>query len=56
MGLAGATISGMRFGVEKLTNCIGRSLFVEDGALHLQSLLDYNVDELTSFDPPPEQA
>ncbi|MFT8932503.1 MAG: NAD(P)/FAD-dependent oxidoreductase [Acetobacter syzygii] len=52
MGLSGASISGMRFGVEKLTTCIGRSLFVQDGALHLQSLLDYNVDELISFDPP----
>ncbi|MBV1838649.1 SidA/IucD/PvdA family monooxygenase [Acetobacter estunensis] len=52
MGLSGASISAMRFGVEKLTFGIGCDLFVEDGERHLQSLLDYNVEELISLDPP----
>ncbi|GCD55946.1 NAD(P)-binding domain-containing protein [Acetobacter pasteurianus] len=52
MGLSGSSISAMRFGVEKLTFGIGRDLFVQDGEKHLQSLLDYNVDELVSLEPP----
>ncbi|MFT8718457.1 NAD(P)-binding domain-containing protein, partial [Acetobacter sp.] len=42
MGLSGASVSAMRFAVEKLSFSIGRDLFVEDGDEHLQSLLDYN--------------
>ncbi|MGE4521404.1 MAG: NAD(P)-binding domain-containing protein [Acetobacter sp.] len=52
MGLSGASISALRFAVEKLTFGLGRDLFVEEGTLHLQNLLDYNVDELVSLDPP----
>ena len=52
MGLSGASVSAMRFAVEKLSFSIGRDLFVEDGDEHLQSLLDYNDDELISLDPP----
>lgn len=52
MGLSGASISGMRFGVERLTQGIGRDLFLTDGDKQLQSLLDYNTDELISLDPP----
>lgn len=52
MGLSGSSVSAMRFGVEKLTFAIGRDLFVEDGERHLQSLLEYNEDELVSLDPP----
>ncbi|WP_408744566.1 NAD(P)-binding domain-containing protein [Acetobacter indonesiensis] len=52
MGLSGASISGMRFGVERLAQAIGRDLFVQNGDKHLQSLLDYNTDELISLEPP----
>ncbi|MBS1067996.1 SidA/IucD/PvdA family monooxygenase [Gluconobacter cerinus] len=52
MGLSGASISGMRFGVEKLTRGIARDLFVEDGEKHLESLLSYDTEELISLDPP----
>ncbi|WP_040508820.1 SidA/IucD/PvdA family monooxygenase [Gluconobacter morbifer] len=54
MGLSGASISGMRFGVEKLTRGIARDLFVEDGEKHLNSLLSYDTEELISLDPPTE--
>lgn len=52
MGLSGASISGMRFGVERLAQSIGRELFVQDGEKQLQSLLDYDIDELVSLAPP----
>jgi FAD-dependent urate hydroxylase len=54
MGLSGASISGMRFGVERLARGIARDLFVADGAAHLNSLLAYQVPELTSLEPPVE--
>ncbi|MBB2201761.1 SidA/IucD/PvdA family monooxygenase [Gluconacetobacter tumulisoli] len=52
MGLSGASISGMRFGVERLARGLGRDLFVADGAYHLDSLLNYTTPELVSLDPP----
>ncbi len=52
MGLSGASISGMRFGVERLARGIGRDLYVADGKQHLESLLAYDVPELVSLDPP----
>ncbi|ACI50019.1 conserved hypothetical protein [Gluconacetobacter diazotrophicus PA1 5] len=52
MGLSGASISGMRFGVERLARGLGRDLFVADGAWHLDNLLSYVTPELVSLDPP----
>jgi len=52
MGLSGASISGMRFGVDRLARGIARDLFVRDGAWHLQTLLDFNAEELISLEPP----
>lgn len=52
MGLSGASISGMRFGVERLARGLGRDLFVADGAWHLEQLLNYVTPELVSLDPP----
>ncbi|MDL2172544.1 MULTISPECIES: NAD(P)-binding domain-containing protein [Asaia] len=52
MGLSGASISGMRFGVDRLARGVARDLFVEDGERHLQSFLSYDVTELVSLDPP----
>ncbi|GBQ16021.1 NAD(P)-binding domain-containing protein [Swaminathania salitolerans] len=49
MGLSGASISGMRFGVDRLARSIACALFVEDGEAHLESLLSYDTEELTSL-------
>ncbi|MBR0560436.1 NAD(P)/FAD-dependent oxidoreductase [Neokomagataea sp. TBRC 2177] len=54
MGLGGSSISGMRFGVDRLARGIAEDLFVQDGDLHLESLLSYQTAELISLDPPPE--
>ncbi|WP_068168351.1 NAD(P)-binding domain-containing protein [Neokomagataea thailandica] len=54
MGLSGSSISGMRFGVERLARGIAEDLFVQDGDLHLGSLLSYQAAELISLEPPPE--
>lgn len=53
MGLSGASISGMRFGVERLARGIANDLFVQDGEAHLESLLAYDTEELTSLTAPP---
>ncbi|WP_242011215.1 NAD(P)-binding domain-containing protein [Acetobacter fallax] len=52
MGLSGASISGMRFGVERLARGLIRDLFVADGQYHLDSLLAYDTPELVSTEPP----
>ncbi len=54
MGLGGSSISGMRFGVERLARGISEDLFVQDGERHLNSLLSYQTEELISLDPPSE--
>ncbi|MET0384320.1 MAG: XdhC family protein [Polyangiales bacterium] len=41
LGFGGASISGMKYSLPRLTTGITRSLFEEDSAAHLQSLLDY---------------
>jgi cation diffusion facilitator CzcD-associated flavoprotein CzcO len=53
MGLSGASISGMRYGVARLVSGLARDLFLDDAQLHLDSLLAYDMPELTSLDPPP---
>ncbi|GBQ98206.1 oxidoreductase [Acetobacter nitrogenifigens DSM 23921 = NBRC 105050] len=53
MGLSGASISGMRFGVDRLARGLTRDLFVTDGQWHLDSLLNYDTPELISTEPPP---
>jgi cation diffusion facilitator CzcD-associated flavoprotein CzcO len=45
-GLSGASISGMKFGAARLVEGIGRSLWLEDQAQHVASLLAYNSPEL----------
>lgn len=55
MGLSGSSISGMRFGVERLARGIACDLFVEDGEHHLETLLRYDTEELTSLGTPPPQ-
>lgn len=53
MGLSGASISGMRYGVARLVSGLSRALFLDDAQAHLDSLRGYDVPELTSLDPPP---
>ncbi|MGI4958480.1 MAG: SidA/IucD/PvdA family monooxygenase [Janthinobacterium lividum] len=53
MGLSGASISGMRYGIARLVSGLARDLFLDDAGRHLDSLLGYDVPELTSLDPPP---
>ncbi len=52
MGLSGASISGMKYGVARLVSGLARDLFVEDAQAHLDSLRAYDTAELTSLDAP----
>ncbi len=54
MGLSGASISGMRYGVARLVGGLSRALFLDDAGAHLESLLRYDTPELTSLDAPLE--
>jgi cation diffusion facilitator CzcD-associated flavoprotein CzcO len=47
MGLSGASISGLKFGVRRLVNAICRDFFLEDAEAHYLSLLNYQEQELT---------
>ena len=48
MGLSGASISGMKYGVRRLVAGLARDLYVADAEAHLQSLLAYKTPELVS--------
>lgn len=52
MGLSGASISGMRYGVARLVAGLSRELFLDDAQTHLQSLHDYDTPELVSLELP----
>ncbi len=41
MGFGGASISGLKYSAQRLVSGITRSLFLEDGELHYQSLRDF---------------
>jgi hypothetical protein len=41
-----AGISALKFGVDRIATGISRGLFVEDADTHLQSLRDYDEQEL----------
>lgn len=47
MGLSGASISGMKYGVPRLVDGICRALWRDDAEEHLESLLAYDAPELT---------
>ncbi|MFT8242820.1 SidA/IucD/PvdA family monooxygenase [Roseomonas sp. BN140053] len=47
MGLSGASISGMKYGVPRLVDGICRALWLDDAELHLHDLLSYAEPELT---------
>jgi len=48
MGLSGASISGLKFGVRRLVAAITRDFFLEDAEFHYRSLLAYEEAELTA--------
>jgi cation diffusion facilitator CzcD-associated flavoprotein CzcO len=51
MGLSGASISGMKYGVPRLADGICRALWREDAEQHLAALQAYDLRELTSLIP-----
>lgn len=52
MGLSGASISGMKYGIRRLVAGLARDLYVTDAEKHLASLMAYNTPELVSTDRP----
>jgi cation diffusion facilitator CzcD-associated flavoprotein CzcO len=60
MGLSGASISGMKYGVRRLVAGLARDLYVADAEAHLGSLVAYETPELASTDradvPEPDPA
>ncbi len=51
MGLSGASISGMKYGVRRLVGGLARDLFRADAETQLRSLLAYDTAELVSTEP-----
>jgi cation diffusion facilitator CzcD-associated flavoprotein CzcO len=49
LGVTGAAITGMRYGVPRLVNGLSRDLFREDAAEHYRDLLAYAVPELETL-------
>jgi cation diffusion facilitator CzcD-associated flavoprotein CzcO len=52
MGLSGASISGMKYGVRRLVAGLARDLYVADARAHLDSLIAYVTPELVSTELP----
>ena len=50
LGLTGAAIIGMKYGVPRLVNGLVRDLFREDAATYYRDLLAYAVPELESLE------
>jgi cation diffusion facilitator CzcD-associated flavoprotein CzcO len=50
LGLTGAAIPGMKYGVRRLVNGLARDLFREDSAAYYQDLLAYAVPELETLE------
>ena len=50
LGLTGAAITGMKYGVRRLVNGLARDLFREDSAAYYQDLLTYAVPELETLE------
>lgn len=51
MGLSGASISGMKYGVPRLVDGICRSLWLDDAEMHMNALLAFDMEELVSEIP-----
>ncbi len=50
LGITGAAITGMKYGVRRLVNGLARDLFREDSAAYYQDLLTYAVPELETLE------
>jgi cation diffusion facilitator CzcD-associated flavoprotein CzcO len=50
LGLTGAAIPGMKYGVRRLVNGLARDLFREDSAAYYQDLLTYAAPELETLE------
>src|SRR5262249_4649793 len=50
LGITGAAITGMRYGVPRLVNGVARDLFREDAAEYYRDLLAYAVPELETLE------
>jgi cation diffusion facilitator CzcD-associated flavoprotein CzcO len=50
LGLTGAAIPGIKYGVRRLVNGLARDLFREDSAVYYQDLLAYAVPELETLE------
>lgn len=50
LGLTGAAITGMKYGVRRLVNGLARDLFREDAAAYYQDLLTYATPELETLE------
>lgn len=50
LGLTGAAIPGMKYGVPRLVNGLVRDLFLEDAAQHYRDLTDFKVPELETLE------
>jgi cation diffusion facilitator CzcD-associated flavoprotein CzcO len=50
LGITGAAVTGMKYGVPRLVNGLVRDLFLEDAAAHYQEFLAYAVPELESLE------
>lgn len=48
MGLSGASISGLKYGVSRLVDGLCQALWVDDAEAHMNSLLGYEAWELTA--------
>jgi len=53
MGLTGGSISGLKYGVQRLVGGIAKSLFTEDAEAHCAGLMGYEELELLHLDGPP---
>jgi FAD-dependent urate hydroxylase len=50
LGLTGAAIPGIKYGVRRLVNGLARDLFREDSSTYYEDLLTYNVPELETLE------
>jgi hypothetical protein len=50
LGLTGAAVPGMKYGVPRLVSGLVRDLFLEDAAQHYRDLVAYQVPELATLE------
>lgn len=52
LGITGAAVTGMRYGVPRLVRGLVRDLFLEDASVHYRDLLAYSEPELKTLESP----